>query len=87
MTTSQKSKIIHTELKDSLSERFEIIKANLGIQNDAEVIRFLIQKYYNDNLSENEFIAQKEFEKDRSKIDKFMKEYGEEWRKLGEDDN
>jgi hypothetical protein len=86
MTSSQKPKIIHTELKDSLSERFDIIKANLGIQNDAEVIRFLIQKYYNDNLNEMEIIAQKEYEKDRTKIDKFMNKYGEEWQKLGEDD-
>jgi len=86
MTTSQKSKIIHTELKDALSERFEIIKVNLGIQNDAEVIRYLIQKYYNDNLEERDLIARTEYENDRSKIDKFMNKYGEEWRKLGEDD-
>ncbi len=41
-----KSKIIHTELKENIAKRFEIIKETLGIQNDAEVIRVLIQYYY-----------------------------------------
>ena len=42
----EKPKILHAELKGILSSRFEIIKNTLGIQNDAEVVRFLIQNYY-----------------------------------------
>ena len=43
------SKKIHVELKGILSTRFEMIKSSLGIQNDAEVIRFLIQYYFHKN--------------------------------------
>ena len=79
-----KPKIVHTELKGNISSRFDIIKSKLGIQNDAEVIRFLIQYYYRENLENDKLIARKEIERDRKKIEVFMEKYGEEWRKLGE---
>lgn len=79
-----KAKIVHTELKGKISMRFEIIKSKLGIQNDAEVIRFLIQQYFRDHLEAAEVSAQKEVEQDRIKVKEFMKKYGDEWRKLGE---
>lgn len=81
----EKPKILHAELKGILTSRFEIIKSTLGIQNDAEVVRFLIQNYYIDHLEGEEKIALKELEEDREIIKKFMEKYGEEWRKLGED--
>ncbi len=79
-----KSKIIHTELKENMAKRFEIIKETLGIQNDAEVIRVLIQYYYLDHLEGRDILAKKEVEQDRAIIKKFMEKYGDEWRKLGE---
>jgi len=81
----EKPKILHTELKGILTSRFEIIKSTLGIQNDAEVVRFLIQNYYSEHLEGEEKIALKELEEDREIIKKFMEKYGDEWRKLGED--
>jgi len=83
--TKEKTKVVHTELKENLSSRFEIIKSALGIQNDAEVIRFLIQNYYREHLEGEKKKALEELEEDRRIIKKFMKKYGEEWRKLGED--
>jgi hypothetical protein len=80
-----KSKVVHTELKGSISHRFEIIKSILGIQNDAEVIRFLIQSYYREYLEEKEMTAREDLAQDKALIKKFMQKYGEEWRKLGED--
>ena len=80
-----KSKVLHAELKENLSKRFEIIKATLGIQNDAEVIRYLIQQYYREHLEGLELSAKKELEQDKALIKKFMEKYGDEWRKLGED--
>ena len=81
----EKPKVVHTELKENLSSRFKIIKAALGIQNDAEVVRFLIQNYYREHLEGEKKIALEELEDDRKIIKKFMEKYGEEWRKLGED--
>jgi len=81
----EKPKIVHTELKGNVSSRFNIIKSALGIQNDAEVIRFLIQNYYREHLEGIKKLAKEELEEDRKLIKKFMKQYGEEWRKLGED--
>jgi len=78
------SKILHAELKSNLSTRFEIIKSYLGIQNDAEVMRFLIQNYYQENLEKKHLEVRSELEKDRSIIQEFMEKYGEEWKKLGE---
>jgi len=80
-----KSKVVHTELKGKIAGRFEIIKSMIGIQNDAEVVRFLIQQYYRENLEARELAARNELEQDKGIIKKFMKKYGDEWRKLGED--
>jgi len=80
-----KSKVVHTELKGWISKRFEIIKSRLGIQNDAEVIRYLIQQYYQEHLETVELSDKEELEKDKAIIKKFMEKYGDEWRKLGED--
>lgn len=85
MMEKEKPKIVHTELKGNVSSRFDIIKSALGIQNDAEVIRFLIQNYYREHLEGIKKLAKEELEEDRKLIKKFMKKYGEEWRKLGED--
>jgi len=85
MMEKEKPKIVHTELKGNVSSRFNIIKSALGIQNDAEVIRFLIQNYYREHLEGIKKLAKEELEEDRKLIKKFMKQYGEEWRKLGED--
>ena len=81
----EKPKILHTELKGNLSTRFYIIKSALGIQNDAEVVRYLIQNYFNEYLEVQRIEAGEGLEEDRKIIKKFMKKYGEEWRKLGED--
>jgi len=81
----EKPKIVHTELKGNASSRFDIIKSALGIQNDAEVIRFLIQNYYREHLEGIKKLAKEDLEEDRKLIEKFMNKYGEEWRKLGED--
>ena len=81
----EKPKILHTELKGNLSTRFDIIKSALGIQNDAEVVRYLIQNYFKNYLERQKMVAREGLEEDREIIKKFMKKYGEEWRKLGED--
>ena len=81
----EKPKVLHTELKGNLSTRFNIIKSALGIQNDAEVVRYLIQNYFKEYLEEHRIVARESLEEDREIIKKFMKKYGEEWRKLGED--
>jgi len=81
----EKSKIVHTELKGLLSSRFDIIKSALGIQNDAEVVRFLVQNYYKEHLEGERKLAVEELVEDRTIIKKFMEKYGEEWQKLGED--
>ena len=81
----EKPKILHTELKGNLSTRFDIIKSALGIQNDAEVVRYLIQNYFKDYLERQKMVAREGLEEDREIIKTFMKKYGEEWRKLGED--
>ena len=81
----EKPKVLHAELRGNLSSRFDIIKSVLGIQNDAEVVRFLIQNYYKNYLEGEKLAAREEIERDRSIIKKFMEKYGEEWKKLGED--
>lgn len=81
----EKPKVLHTELRGSLSNRFNIIKSVLGIQNDAEVVRFLIQNYYKEFLESEKIVAREEIERDRDIVKKFMEKYGEEWKKLGED--
>lgn len=81
----EKPKILHTELRGNLSIRFDIVKSALGIQNDAEVVRYLIQNYFKEHLAEKRVEAREELEEDRKIIKKFMKKYGEEWKNLGED--
>ena len=81
----EKPKVVHTELKGNLSTRFNIIKSSLGIQNDAEVIRYLIQNYFKESLESEKKGAMEELERDREIVKIFMEKYGEEWRKLGED--
>jgi len=81
----EKPKVVHTELKGNLSTRFNIIKSSLGIQNDAEVIRYLIQNYFKESLESEKKGAIEELERDREIVKMFMEKYGEEWRKLGED--
>jgi len=81
----EKPKVLHAELRGNLSTRFNIIKSGLGIQNDAEVVRFLIQNYYKNYLEGEKLAAREELERDRSIIKKFMEKYGDEWKKLGED--
>ena len=81
----EKPKVVHTELKGNLSTRFNIIKSSLGIQNDAEVIRYLIQNYFKESLESEKTGAIEELERDREIVKIFMEKYGEEWRKLGED--
>jgi len=56
----------------------------LGIQNDAEVVRYLIQNYFKEYLEGQKMVAREELEEDQEIIKKFMEKYGEEWRKLGE---
>ena len=57
-----KPKVLHAELKGNLSTRFNIIKSFLGIQNDAEVVRFLIQNYYKEYLEKEKIVAREEIE-------------------------
>ena len=78
------SKEIQTKLKGVLSKRFELIKAELGIDDDAEVFRFLIQYYYREELEAIDKETQAEIKQDKKLVKKFMDEYGEEWEKLGE---
>ena len=82
----EKPKIIHAELKDLLALRFDLIKTAIGVQNDAEVVRFLIQHYYQENLEQSILDARGEVEQDKERIEKFMNKYGDEWRRLGEDE-
>ena len=80
------TKKIHTELKGLLSTRFEIIKSSLGIQNDAEVIRYLIQYYYRKKYEEREqTLKGKSPKEDKEMIDKIMENYREAIKRLGED--
>ncbi len=80
-----KLKIVQVELNELLSSHFESIKVYLGIQNDAEVIRFLIQNYYSEYLRKNKSEVLRELGTDKTIVNKFMEKYGEEWKKLSED--
>ena len=81
-----KPKIIHAELKDLLALRFDLIKTAIGVQNDAEVVRFLIQHYYQENLEKFSVEARADVEQDQERIKRFMDKYSDEWKKLGEDE-
>ncbi|MHA1109798.1 MAG: hypothetical protein ACTSRE_01755 [Promethearchaeota archaeon] len=85
------SKIVHTELDENISFRFDLIKSNLGLKNDGEVIRFLISNYFKNNIEEkyskNRQEALKEYEKEiKPMLTEFMEKYGDQWRRLGEDE-
>ena len=82
-----KPRKVHAELNDLLSNRFGTIKSFLGIQNDAEVLRFLIQHYFNEqfNTSERSFIKATNPKEDIKAINKFFERYGKAFRELGEE--
>lgn len=81
-----KSKKVHAELKNRLSIRFDHIKSSLGIQNDAEVIRFLIQYYYNKEFETKEsFVEGTDPKEDAKIIKKIAERYSEALKRLGED--
>lgn len=86
-----KKKIVHTELDDLMTSRFDLIKSHLGLKNDGEVIRFLISGYFNMNLKldyeKHKQQALKEYESEIGPmLSGFMEKYGDQWRKLGEDE-
>jgi len=82
-----KPKKVHAELSILLSNRFDSIKFSLGIQNDAEVLRFLIQHYFNEKFESSErfFIKGTNPKEDQNAINRFFERYGEAFRKLGEE--
>ena len=84
-------KIVHTELDELITSRFDLIKSYLGLKNDGEVFRFLISNYYNTTLKSNyesqRTQALKEYESEiEPMLSEFMDKYGKQWRKLGEDE-
>ena len=84
------SKVIHTEFDEKIAFRFSLIKSHLGLKNDGEVIRFLVSNYYNDKLAKtqslNKQAAIEEYESEiEPMLNDFMKKYGDQWRRLGED--
>jgi hypothetical protein len=82
-----KPRKVHAELNDRLSNRFVTIKFHLGIQNDAEVLRFLIQHYFNEQFdtSERSFIRGTNPKEDMESIKKFFEKYGKAFKELGEE--
>ncbi|TFG18763.1 MAG: hypothetical protein EU530_08290 [Promethearchaeota archaeon] len=85
------SKIVHTELDDKIALRFDLIKSHLGLKNDGEVIRFLISNFYTDKIDERyskkRRDAKDEYEKEiKPMLEDFMDKYGDQWRRLGEDE-
>ena len=84
---TEKSKKIHTELKGLVSERFDQIKSSLGIQNDAEVMRFLIQYYYRRKFDKDKvkFVKGLDPKEDKELIDKIINQYQDAIKRLGED--
>ena len=81
---TSETKIINTKLEPHLLFKYEQIKERLGIQNDAEVIRFLIADYFTRSFSNETNRAQQDYDKALPAISKFMNRYGEEWERLGE---
>lgn len=77
-------KLINTKLDAHLQFKFDLIKERIGIQNDAEVLRFLIAKYYVDHFEKNNQQTQRDYEKALPFIRDVMDSYGEEWKNLGE---
>ncbi|MHA1275183.1 MAG: hypothetical protein ACTSQJ_19715 [Promethearchaeota archaeon] len=88
----EKIKKIHADLKTRLANRFYIIKSSLGIQTDAEVIRFLIQYYYRKKFETRGHLKEKGYftkginpKEDKELIDKIMDKYGDAIKRLGEE--
>ena len=87
----EKTKKIHTDLKEPLSNRFDIIKSSLGIQNDAEVIRYLIQYYYQKKFEIKQVSRKREIQLGGSStdhkaiIDGIYERLGDAFKRLGED--
>lgn len=84
-------KIVHTEFDTLNATRFDLIKENLGLKNDGEVIRFLISNYFNQNIKakyDSQWEkAKKEYDEDIAPmLSDFMAKYGDQWRRLGEDE-
>ena len=87
----QKKKVVHTEFDALNASRFDLIKANLGLKNDGEVIRFLISYYFNQNIKAEHDLqrekAKKEYEEEIAPmLSDFMDKYGDQWKRLGEDE-
>jgi len=85
------TKIIHTEFDEKIAFRFSLIKSHLGLKNDGEVIRFLVSNYFTDKLAKSNEQSQNhalhEYETEIEPIlNEFMKKYGDQWRRLGEDE-
>ena len=89
--TTNTAKVVHTEFDQLLAYRFDLIKSTLGLKSDGEVIRYLVSNYYNsyikkeaDKRREN---AKKEYDLEIEPMLKdFMAKYGDQWRRLGEDE-
>ena len=84
-------KVVHTEFDVLIASRFDLIKANLGLKNDGEVIRFLVSNYFNQNLKVPHTLqkekAMKEYEEEIAPmLSEFMEKYGNQWKRLGEDE-
>ena len=84
-------KVVHTEFDVLIASRFDLIKANLGLKNDGEVIRFLVSHYFNQNLKAQYNLekenALKEYEEEIAPmLSDFMAKYGDQWKRLGEDE-
>ncbi|MHA1673887.1 MAG: hypothetical protein ACTSYI_09680, partial [Promethearchaeota archaeon] len=84
-------KVVHTEFDELNATRFDLIKANLGLKNDGEVIRFLISYYYNQKLKKEYNLQMEEAKKEYASeiapmLSDFMEKYGDQWKRLGEDE-
>ncbi len=83
-------KVVHTELDEMVAWRFNLVKSNLGLKSDGEVIRYLISNYYNrnfgDKVQKNKERALEEYENDVKPIlENFMSKYSDQWKRLGEE--
>lgn len=89
--TANTSKVVHTEFDCLIAHRFDLIKSMLGLKSDGEVVRFLVSDYYNIHLKEKQNQlhekAKVEYETEIEPMLKdFMAKYGDQWRRLGEDE-
>ena len=84
-------KILHIELEEPLNSKFDMVKEHLGLKNDGEVVRFLLTDYFNHHLKKElegkrEAAKQLYISEIGPALDTFMKNYGDQWHRLGEDD-